>query len=208
MEIERKWMVAGWPGSDLSQSLPLLYTEYQEQGYIHTDAPIVRIRLEARIRNDFADQIVQAEKSHGISHGINDAPLLLSDAARALVQDRNSSFILCFKSAGLLARDEIELPISEEDFKRLARLASHALIRKIRRVYQLPDGLKLEVNLVDEGLASEFMYAEVEYTDEAQALSWDPASVGLGSYLSDDVTHKSGQSMSAFWARTRGTQTV
>ena len=70
MEIERKWMVAGWPGSDLSQSLPLLYTEYQEQGYIHTDAPIVRIRLEARIRNDFENQVVQAEKSRGILYPV------------------------------------------------------------------------------------------------------------------------------------------
>ena len=46
MEIERKWMVKGWPEQG-DVSLPLLYTEYQEQGYIHADAPIVRIRLEA-----------------------------------------------------------------------------------------------------------------------------------------------------------------
>ena len=47
MEIERKWMVDGWPALD-AEALPLLCTEYQEQGYLHTQAPIVRIRLERR----------------------------------------------------------------------------------------------------------------------------------------------------------------
>ena len=164
MEIERKWMVSGWPVSD-EASLPLLCTEYQEQGYLHTQAPIVRIRLEKR--------------------------------------DTAVRYVLCFKSEGLLVREEIEIDISEEEFARLAALAGKPLIRKVRRIYQLPDALTLEVNLVDEGLSSEFMYAEVEYDNEAQARSWDPASCGLGEYLSDDVTSQPGQSMSAFWAKTR-----
>jgi CYTH domain-containing protein len=122
---------------------------------------------------------------------------------RALVSSQNTRYVLCFKSAGLLTREEIEISLCKKDFDRLASLAGHALIRKIRRVYQLPDGLKLEVNLVDEGLLSEFMYAEVEFESELQARSWDPGPLGLGSYLSDDVTEQPGQSMSAFWAKTR-----
>ena len=74
----------------------------------------------------------------------------------------------------------------------------------MRRIYQLPEGLELEVNLVDEGLPTEFMYAEVEFANEEQARAWDPAQCGLGEYLVDDVTEKPGQSMSAFWERTRG----
>jgi len=61
----------------------------------------------------------------------------------------------------------------------------------------------LEVNLVDEGLPSEFMYAEVEFESVEEARVWDPAASGLGSYLDDDVTEKPGQSMSAYWMVTR-----
>ncbi len=44
MEIERKWMVPGWPGEALA--LPLLKTHRMEQGYISV-RPTVRIRREA-----------------------------------------------------------------------------------------------------------------------------------------------------------------
>jgi hypothetical protein len=110
---------------------------------------------------------------------------------------------MCFKSAGYLMREEIEIEISKEEFGRLSGLIGLPLIRKVRRIYQLPGDLALEVNLVDEGLPTEFMYAEIEYSSELQARSWDPSSCGLGDYLTDDVTEQPGQSMSAFWARTR-----
>ncbi len=42
MEIERKWMVEGWP-----EGLPLIYTEEMRQGYINV-RPTVRIREEIR----------------------------------------------------------------------------------------------------------------------------------------------------------------
>ena len=43
MEIERKWMVGGWPPQELD--LPLLYEQYMRQGYISV-RPTVRIREE------------------------------------------------------------------------------------------------------------------------------------------------------------------
>lgn len=184
MEIERKWMVKGWPEQG-DVSLPLLYTEYQEQGYIHADAPIVRIRLEARIEENAA------------------ASALVTDALKDLARDGKANYVLCIKSAGYLAREEIEIGITEEHFSRLSGQLEGNLIRKVRRVYSLPDGLGLEVNMVDEGLPTEFMYAEVEFGSEEQARSWDPAACGLGEYLADDVTEKPGQSMSAYWTRTR-----
>jgi len=48
-------------------------------------------------------------------------------------------------------------------------------LKKERRTYRLPDGLHLEVNHVDEGLPTEFWYAEIEYETEEQALAWKPA---------------------------------
>ena len=176
MEIERKWMVSGWPEDVLKDvQLPFLFTELQEQGYLHTNVPIVRIRREERRPADSGE-----------------------DPARSSVQH-----VLCIKSAGRLARQEVEMQIPENEFCELRDMIGKPLIQKVRRVYQLPDGLSLEVNLVDRQLPSRFMYAEVEYDSIESANSWDPVSVGLGDYLKNDVTGLPGQSMSAYWLQTR-----
>ena len=161
MEIERKWLVKGWP----EKELPLLYEQSMRQGYL-TVEPTVRIREEKKAGED-------------------------------------AEFILCFKSRGRLSRKEIEMPISEDKFRELEDLIGLPLIPKIRRTYQLPDGLKLEVNLVDQGMPTEYWYAEVEYESEEQALAWKPESCGLGGYLDEDVTEVPGQTMGDYWLRTR-----
>ena len=161
MEIERKWMVTGWP-----QGLPLEEEFTMRQGYISV-RPTVRIREEA------------------LTGGRTD-------------------YILCFKSGGGLAREEIERSIDKALFEDLEhKIIGKPLIPKLRRSYTLPDGSVLEVNHVDEGQSTEFWYAEVEYKTEAQALAWDPAAVGLGNYLSDECTGKPGSSMGDYWQQTR-----
>ena len=146
MEIERKWMVQGWP-----QGLPLLETYRMDQGYISV-RPTVRIRREA-------------------------------------LQGGRTALVLCFKGApdktGLM-REEIETEITPE-----------------RRTYALKNGLKLEVNDVDAGLPSHFMYAEVEYPDEPTARAWTPADDALTHYLSNECTGQPGASMGEYWTETR-----
>jgi CYTH domain-containing protein len=161
MEIERKWMVNGWPEGDL----PLLFEQNMRQGYI-TTAPTVRIREEAEVNG-------------------------------------KTEYILCFKSSGTLARKEIEIAISREKFEELEDLIGLPLIPKVRRTYQLSDGHHLEVNHVDEGLPSEFWYAEVEFRTEDEARSWNPDEAGLSDYLNNEVTNQPGQSMGAYWLVTR-----
>ena len=166
MEIERKWMVNGWPEGENFPPLPLKEEFAMRQGYISV-RPTVRIREEA-------------------------------------LKGGNTAYILCFKSGGGLAREEIERPIDRQLFEELEqKIIAKPLIGKIRRSYALPDGLVLEVNHVDEGQPTEFWYAEVEYPTVEAARSWDPEAFGLGEYLSDDVTDQPGQSMGAYWEQTR-----
>ena len=163
MEIERKWMVNGWP----EQPLPLKKEFAMRQGYISV-RPTVRIREEALTGGE-------------------------------------TKYILCFKSGSGLAREEIEREIDKELFTRLEeKIIGKPLIGKLRRSYQLPDGLVLEVNHVDEGQPTEFWYAEVEYPTVEAARAWRPEAVGLAAYLNDDVTDQPGQSMGAYWEQTRG----
>ena len=167
MEIERKWMVNGWPEREDLPRLPLKEEFAMRQGYISV-RPTVRIREEA-------------------------------------LKGGRTTYILCFKSGGGLAREEIEREIDKELFTRLEeKIIGKPLIPKLRRSYQLPDGMVLEVNHVDEGQPTEFWYAEVEYPTVEAALAWQPENCGLGAYLSDEVTGQPGQSMGEYWVQTRG----
>ena len=162
MEIERKWMVTGWP-----EGLPQTEEFAMRQGYISV-RPTVRIREEARTGG-------------------------------------KTDYVLCFKSAGGLAREEIERSIDKELFDELeTKIIGKPLIPKTRRSYALPDGNVLEVNHVDEGRPTEFWYAEVEYSTVEAARAWQPAACGLADYLHDEVTDQPGQSMGAYWEQTRG----
>ena len=164
MEIERKWLVNGWP-----QGLQPVEEYRMRQGYVSV-RPTVRIREEA-----------------------------LAGGA--------TQYILCFKSEGGLAREEVETPLPREVFEQLEQKiigAARPLIGKLRRSYPLPGGLLLEVNLVDEGQPGQFMYAEVEFATVQQAQQWQPQQCGLAEYLTREVTNEPGQSMGAYWRVTRG----
>ena len=116
MEIERKWMVNGWP-----EGLPLKEEFAMRQGYISV-RPTVLIREEA-------------------------------------LTGGKTRYVLCFKSGGGLAREEIERDIDPELFNELeTKIIGSPLIPKLRRSYLLPDGAVLEVNHVDEGQPTEFWF--------------------------------------------------
>lgn len=161
MEIERKWMVEGWP----EKGLPMVKEHEMRQGYLVV-RPTVRIREEA-------------------------------------LAGGGTDYVLCFKSGKGIAREEIEIHIREDEFRALEEMIGAPLIPKCRRTYALPDGHFLEVNHVDEGSPTEFWYAEIEFPDIEEARSFDPETVGLSAYLSEDVTDDPGQTMGAYWLATR-----
>ena len=139
LEIERRWLMAGFP-EQLPEGLPARVTflcEIQKaQGYVST-APVVRIRSE-------------------MTAAQNDEPA-------------KEEYILCIKGKGRLARTEIETPLSAEVFAQLRDFIGVPLVRKQTRLYRLADGRVMECSLVDEGEPSAFYYAEVEFPslDEA-----------------------------------------
>lgn len=116
----------------------------------------------------------------------------------------DTAYVLCFKSAGGLSRQEIEMEIPKGKFAELEQLIGWPLIPKVRKTYRLSDGHLLEVSRVDEGAPTEFMYAEVEFASVEEALAWKAEDAGLGAYLADEVTGQPGQSMGAYWLQTRG----
>lgn len=112
-------------------------------------------------------------------------------------------YVLCFKSKGGLVRREIETDIDKALFDQLRDFIGKPLVKKVQRRYNLPGGLVLEANQVDPGQPTGFFYAEVEFASEADALAWQPVQ-GLAGYLQNEVTDQPGESMGAYWLRTRG----
>lgn len=112
-------------------------------------------------------------------------------------------YILCFKSHGTLKRKEIEMNIDKSKFKELEDLIGLPLINKARDTYLIDNNLYLEVNHVDEGLDSEFWYAEIEFKSEEKALAFNPKDYNLNTYLNNEVTNNSNETMAAYWKRTR-----
>ena len=109
-----------------------------------------------------------------------------------------TEYVLCFKGKGTLSRKEIEMNLQKEVFEELAELLSAPMIRKDFRVYQLPDGHKLECSLVDKGSASEFKYAEVEFQSLEEASQFDPPT-----FLGREVTEERSFSMGSYWEKYR-----
>lgn len=117
--------------------------------------------------------------------------------------EKADRYVLCFKSKGGLVRQEIETDIDKALFDQLRDFIGKPLVKKVQRRYNLPGGLVLEANQVDPGQPTGFFYAEVEFASEADALAWQPVQ-GLADYLQNEVTDQPGESMGAYWLRTRG----
>ena len=160
MEIERKWLVSGWPEGLAPEQLSLESELHMDQGYVCT-SPTVRYRREGE------------------------------------------DCVLCLKTAGTLSREELELPLTGEEFQKIEAFVGLPTVPKTHRRYALPGGLTLEVNRVDQGAPTEFWYAEIEFETEEQARAFSPAACGLGEYLQNDVTEDRSYSMAAYWRRTR-----
>ncbi|MDE6280988.1 MAG: hypothetical protein K2M15_04230 [Oscillospiraceae bacterium] len=117
---------------------------------------------------------------------------------RNVKDGQDTAHFLTIKSGHGLIREEVELDISKAHFYALAKMIGHPFVSKDFRVYQLPDGLELECSLVDQGMDSEFMYAEIEFPNVDAAKSF----TGLPIFKRE-VTEDPAYRMKNYWQKTR-----
>ncbi|MCI6857761.1 MAG: CYTH domain-containing protein [Eubacterium sp.] len=112
------------------------------------------------------------------------------------VRKKNDDYILTLKSAGLLARQEVEMPLSEPSFLHLLAKKDGLEIEKTR--YKIPDssGYLIELD-VFEGAYKGFCMAEVEFPDMKSAETYLPPS-----WFGQEVTMDSRFHNSTLSART------
>lgn len=101
------------------------------------------------------------------------------------VRRDNDSYFLTYKSKGFLAREEYNLPLTEEAYRHLIAKADGKIIAKKRYVIPLQNGLKLELDIFAEPFAP-LVLAEIEFPDEDSARSYEAPP-----WLGEDVTYSS-----------------
>ena len=106
-------------------------------------------------------------------------------------------FRLTLKGDGSITRTEIKTDVDEKFFHEALSLMQGDIIYKDYRSYRLR-AYVLEVCLVDKGTPWEFMYAEIEFESEEEALTFEKPA-----FLGEEVTHDDTYKMKNYWKRTR-----
>lgn len=94
----------------------------------------------------------------------------------------NDKYELTYKSGGLMARQEYNLPLTQEAYEHLRTKIDGRLIRKRRYMLPISQGLTAELDIFEGDLAP-LILVEVEFRTEAEALSFSPPS-----WFGEDVT--------------------
>ena len=158
-EIERKWRV---------RRLPEAYHRYPskllEQAYLCQN-PTLRIRKESSIFGGEEEGSISGEKE-GSSISDKNEQVGLSE------ERTQEEYIFCYKGKGRLSREEYNLPLTEEAYETLIGKTEGRVIRKFR--YAIPHGAYTVELDIFQGELEGLCYAEVEFSSEEEALSFQP----------------------------------
>ena len=98
------------------------------------------------------------------------------------IRQDNDSYVLTYKSKGLMTREEYEMPLTKESFEHLKRKVDGRMIVKDRYMIPYNDSLVIELDVFRDFHAP-LVLAEVEFNSEDEAKSFVPPK-----WFSDDVT--------------------
>ena len=114
-------------------------------------------------------------------HEIEQGYLCTSPVVRIRRQDEE--YYLTYKSAGLLAREEYNLPLTREAYEHLRPKADGIVISKPRYLIPEKEGLTIELDIFH-GEYEGLLLAEVEFSSEEAAHSYQPPA-----WFLEDVTY-------------------
>ncbi len=115
------------------------------------------------------------------SRRIEQAYLCTEPVVRIRRQD--DKYILTYKSAGMMAREEYNLPLTKEAYEHLKEKADGIVLSKRRYLLPLPDRLTIELDVFDAPYET-LRIAEVEFESVAQAEAFVPPA-----WFGADVTY-------------------
>ncbi len=101
------------------------------------------------------------------------------------IRRRDDRYTLTYKSGGMLAREEYNLPLTAEAYAHLKPKADGLIIEKTRYLIPLDDRLVIELDLF-EGVHTGLILAEVEFDSIEEAKAFTPPD-----WFGEDVTYDS-----------------
>ena len=99
------------------------------------------------------------------------------------IRKSNDKYTLTYKGAGLMCREEYNLPLTKESYEHMRPKADGILISKTRYLIPEKDRLTIELDVFDAPYEGLYL-AEVEFSSEEQALSYNPPV-----WFGEDVTN-------------------
>ena len=141
----------------------------------------MRRKLSWKLRESFSLREKTFRKTWSSIQAIEQGYLCTEPVVR--IRKSNDNYYLTYKSKGLLAREEYNLPLTKEAYEHLKPKADGIVISKIRYVIPEKDGLSIELDVFKapyEGL----LLAEVEFPNEEAAHAYQPPK-----WFGEDVTY-------------------
>ena len=114
-------------------------------------------------------------------HKIEQAYLCVEPVVRIRKQD--DSYILTYKSSGMMAREEYNLPLTRDAYEHLKPKTEGIPLSKTRYLIPLPGNLTVELDLFDPPYAG-LVIAEVEFPSIEEAQAFIPPD-----WFGEDVTY-------------------
>lgn len=99
------------------------------------------------------------------------------------IRQQDDEYYLTYKSKGMMAREEYNLPLTKEAYEHLKPKADGLVISKTRYLIPEKNGLTIELDVFHDTYEGLFL-AEVEFPDEETAVAYIPPA-----WFGEDVTH-------------------
>lgn len=125
------------------------------------------------------------------SHHLEQGYLCIDPVVR--IRRSDEEYYLTYKSRGLLAREEYNLPLTREGYEHMREKVDGILIRKRRFLIPEKDGLTIELDRYEAPYEG-FYTAEVEFSSEEEAHAYMPPAwfgedvTGLGKYQNSSLS--------------------
>ncbi|MBR6328751.1 MAG: CYTH domain-containing protein [Lachnospiraceae bacterium] len=133
------------------------------------------------IERKFLVKELPADLESYTHHAIEQGYLCTDPTVR--IRKRGDKYTLTYKGRGLMEREEYNLPLNEEAYLHLREKTDGHLIKKVRYLIPLEDGLTAELDIFE--YPKDLVIAEVEFKSREQADAFKPP-VWFGADVTDD----------------------
>ena len=99
------------------------------------------------------------------------------------IRKKNDQYIFTYKSAGLMKREEFEVPLTNKSYEKLLKKCDGNVISKTRYYMPLEAGLTAEIDVFHDGFDG-LVIAEVEFPNLEAAQNFVPPV-----WMNNEVTH-------------------